>query len=332
MAQDDGTVIEITKNAIAVKYKSGEVTRVPLGKKFGKWQGKVVPHDLITELKVGDKIKAGDPVTYNPMFFQYDWIAGTISYKQGLLGRVALVESPDTLEDGSAISKKLSDKLDTYIVHPRDIIVGFHQEILDIVKVGAEVEPDQVLFTMLDTLATASTEQLFTGESREVLNELSSKNPKADYRGKIVGIEAIYCGDVEDMTESLRAIVEKSDREKSNAAKEQGKARQDGSAPAGFRVDGTIVESNTCILRVRIESVQRMGVSSKIVNGHQMKSVTGRVWETPQLTESGQEIDVFFGYQSLQNRVVNSPELIGTTNNLMVAATLDVIKTYRGSK
>lgn len=332
MAEDDGVVTTVTKNVVVVKYKSGKEVRYPLGKRFGKWQGKVIPHELITELKAGDKFTEGTAITYNPLFFQYDWVAGALSYKQGLLGRVALVETPDTLEDGSAMSSRLAKKLDTYIVHSRDIPIDFTQEVKDLIKVGTDVEYETLLCTLLDTLTTASNERLFTGESREILADISSINPKAETKGKVVAIEAIYCGDPDDMSESLRDIVEKCDREKSNAAREQGKPRQDGSVNAGFRVDGLTVSLNTCIIRVRIECLQDMGNGSKIVTAHQMKSVTGRIWEEDQVTESGQIIDEFFGYQSLQNRIVNSPELMGTTNNLMFAATQAVIKAYRGNK
>ena len=153
---------------------------------------------------------------------------------------------------------------------------------------------------------------------------------RAETKGKVVALEAVYSGDPEDMTESLRAIVEKLDRERSQAAKDQGKPRVDGSVPPGFRVDGTIVDHGTCVLRVRIEVLQEMRNGSKIVTSHEMKSVTGRTWDKPYETESGQKVDLFFGYQTLQNRIVNSPEIIGTTNNLMVAATKAVIKAYRG--
>lgn len=330
MATEPGVVKEVNKNAIVVQFaKSGE-KRYPLGKRFGKWQGKVVPHDLITELKEGEKFKEGTAITYNPAFFQYNWVAGTLSYKMGVLAKVALVENNDTLEDSSAMDAEIARKLNTYIIEDVDVLVKFDQEVENLIKVGAEVEYETVLCNLLDTLSTASTDKFFTGDSREILADLNTVTKRAETKGKVVALEAVYSGDPEDMTESLRAIVEKLDRERSQAAKDQGKPRVDGSVPPGFRVDGTIVDHGTCVLRVRIEVLQEMRNGSKIVTSHQMKSVTGRTWDKPYETESGQKVDLFFGYQSLQNRIVNSPEIIGTTNNLMVAATKAVIKAYRG--
>lgn len=330
MATEPGVVKEVNKNAIVVQFAKAGEKRYPLGKRFGKWQGKVVPHDLVTELKAGDKFKEGTAITYNPAFFQYNWVAGTLSYKMGVLAKVALVENNDTLEDSSAMDAEIAKKLNTYIVETRDILVNFDQEVEGLVKVGTEVEYETVLCNLLDTLSTASSEKFFTDESRQILADLNTVSKKAEVKGKVVALEAVYSGDPEDMTESLRGIVEKLDRERSQAAKDQGKPRVDGSVNAGFRLDGTIVGHHTCILRVRIEVLQEMRNGSKIVTSHQMKSVTGRTWDKPYETESGQKVDLFFGYQSLQNRIVNSPEIIGTTNNLMVAATQAVIKAYRG--
>lgn len=330
MASEDGVVKEITKSAIIVKYAKQGEKRYMLGKRFGKWQGKVVPHDLITELKVGEKFKAQDCLTYNPAFFQYNWIAGTISYKMGVLANIALVENNDTLEDASAMSQLMADKMSTRIVETRDVLVNFDQEVENLIKIGTLVEYETVLCNLLDTLSTASSEKFFTEESRIILADLNTLSKKAETKGTVVAMEAVYCGEPEDMTDSLRTLVEKLDREKSQAAKDRGKPRVDGSVNAGFRIEGNVLALNTCIIRVRIEVLQEMRNGSKAVASHQMKSVTGRVWDKPYETESGQAIDMFFGYQSLQNRIVNSPEIIGSTNNLMIAASRAVIKAYRG--
>lgn len=332
VAREEGVVKEITKNVVVIKYKTGKEERLPLGRRSGKWQGKIVPHELITDLKVGDKFKEGTPITYNPSFFQYNWVSGELAYKQGLLARVAFIENSGTYEDSSEMSTKFTAGLATSIIEERTILVHFNQEVEDLVKVGQEVEYETTLCRLLDTLSTASSDRLFTADSRTILSDLSSITPSAEAKGKVVAIEAIYAGDPDDMTESLRAIVDKADREKSNAAKEQGKPRQDGSVDPGFRVNGVIMEPNSCIIRVAIETSQAMRTGSKVVLGLQMKSVVGRTWDEPMLTESGQEIDMTFGYQSVQNRVLLSPEKLGSTNNLMVAGSLSVAKVFRGNK
>ena len=129
----------------------------------------------------------------------------------GVLARVALVENNDTLEDSSAMSAAMAQKLNTYIIETRDVTVSFDQEIENLVKAGDEVEYETVLCNLLDTLSTASSEKFFTEESRQILSDLNTLSKKAEVKGKVVALEAIYAGDPEDMTESLRTVVEKLD-------------------------------------------------------------------------------------------------------------------------
>lgn len=46
-------------------------------------------------------------------------------------------------------------------------------------------------------------------------------------------------------------------------------------------------------------------------------------------TQSGKPIDAIFGYQSVSNRIVQSAELIGTTNTLLKLISQEVIDIYR---
>nr|DAJ23627.1 MAG TPA: hypothetical protein [Caudoviricetes sp.] len=46
-------------------------------------------------------------------------------------------------------------------------------------------------------------------------------------------------------------------------------------------------------------------------------------------TQSGKPIDAIFGYQSISNRIVQSAELIGTTNTLLKLISQEVIDIYR---
>lgn len=46
-------------------------------------------------------------------------------------------------------------------------------------------------------------------------------------------------------------------------------------------------------------------------------------------TESGENIDAIFGYLSVSDRIVRSPEIMGTTNKLMQVITKKAIEAYR---
>lgn len=48
-----------------------------------------------------------------------------------------------------------------------------------------------------------------------------------------------------------------------------------------------------------------------------MKTVFSEVLEREVRTESGEIVDAIFGEKSMNDRIVNSPYLIGTTNTLL---------------
>lgn len=47
-------------------------------------------------------------------------------------------------------------------------------------------------------------------------------------------------------------------------------------------------------------------------------------------TESGEIIDAVFGGKSVDDRIVNSPAIIGTTNTLLKVISKKAVEIYRG--
>lgn len=61
---------------------------------------------------------------------------------------------------------------------------------------------------------------------------------------------------------------------------------------------------------------------------HQLKTVIRDVIDEPILTEDGDEIDAIFGYKSIDDRIVNSPALVGTAALLMDEITKRAVAMY----
>ena len=70
-------------------------------------------------------------------------------------------------------------------------------------------------------------------------------------------------------------------------------------------------------IKVTFASPVGTGVGDKAVFGNQMKTVVGRVIEGIHETENGDWYDSIFGCKSIQDRIVLSPLLLGTTNTLL---------------
>ena len=315
-ARTDGVVTELTDKVITVHYKDDEVVHYELGRRFGKWAGHVIPHEIITPLKKGSKVKQGTVICYNKKYFTPDHLDPTqIMMKTGVLARTVLWESTDTLDDSSAISSEFAKKLVTLGTHVRNIKVTFDQEVRNLLRAGEEVDHESILCTIHN--ATAGNADIYDEAALSTLSILASSSPRAKMIGKIEKIEVIYTGDLEDMTGTLRALAEKSDNDIRKLNKQLGKKAADGKVEVGYRVDGHPMDSDTAVIRVYITGPTEMGIGDKAVFANQMKSIVARVFDGVNETEDGQPIDAMFGYLSVANRIVLSAELTGTANTLL---------------
>ena len=205
-----GKVTSVTANVITVAYDDGEIVTYEIGRRFGTWVGYILPHDIRTDLKVGDTVRPNDPIVYNSQYFVRDTLdPKQIIYKQGVLARVVLWESPDTLEDSSAISPELSKLLTTQQTEIRYIKVPFDNEIRNLIKVGTVLTPDDILCRLHPR--TAGNADLFDEDSMALLDTLSSSAPRAKLTGIVDKIEVLYAGELDDMSATLRLLVERSD-------------------------------------------------------------------------------------------------------------------------
>ena len=109
-----------------------------------------------------------------------------------------------------------------------------------------------------------------------------------------------------------------------------GRKAVDGRIEADMRVDGHPLGQDAAVIRVYIVGPTAMGVGDKVVYFNQMKSVVGSVMVGTNETEYGVPIDAVFAYQSLANRIVLSPELIATTNTLLLLIGQRAVAAYRG--
>jgi hypothetical protein len=328
-AKKPGKVTAISETGMVVEYDDGTKEGIELGRRFGAAEGATIPHEIRAAVKFGQKFKVGDLLSFNEGFFEKDFLdPSQVLWKPGVTVKVALMESPLTLEDSSAISQKVSHLLRSKTTKIREIIVDFKQSIRSLVKVGQGLESEDILCTIEDE--TTARNDLFDQESLDTLRVLSAQTPKSKAKGVVERIEVYYRGDKEDMSESLRAIANASDREFAQRHRSVGKAALSGQVDDSYRVDGDSLNLDTLAIKIYITAEIGAGVGDKGVFANQMKTVFGHVIEGEVKTESGVEVDAIFGAKSIQARIVNSPDIIGTTTSLLGVLAKRVANKYRG--
>lgn len=330
-AQADGEIIELDDQHVRVRYKDGTEVAVEVGTRYGSVTGTTIPHQVLPNVKVGDKVKEGHVIAYNSGFFSVDPLdPKQVLMKGGILARTAIMERSHTFEDASVISEKLAGRLGTKITKVKTILVSFDQNIRNLVKSGDEVDIDTVLCMIEDSTTTDS--DLFSEDSLDSLKLMSANAPKAKVSGKVEKIEAYYHGDMEDMHDSVKEIAKRSDRQRVKKLKALGEKPTTGQVDGTVRIERDPLDIDTMAIKVYITKTLGAGIGDKGVLGNQMKTVFSSVMTGVNRTKSGEDLDMLFGYMSINNRIVLSPELMGTTNTLLKLMSTKVADKYFSTK
>lgn len=269
----------------------------------------------------------GDTLAYNQGYFKPDPFNNKNSvWKAGVLAKVALMEGTDTFEDSSAVSEDMAKRLGSDITKVRYIFVNFEQNVNNIVNSGDKLDPESILCTVEDSVT--SDNGLFNEDNLHTLKLLSANAPKAKYAGYVDKVEVIYYGDKEDMSDSLRSLADQSDEDLAKQRRSLGQKVVTGQVEDSLRIDNKTLEMDTAVIKFFLTKEDSVDSGDKIVFANQMKSVIGRVMVGQNKTEDGEDIDAIFGYNSIVNRVVLSPEIIGTTNTLLKVISKHVAKVY----
>lgn len=326
-AKDDGKVVSINQKGIIVEYSDGSRKGVALGRIYGKAEGSIYPHDIVSDLKEGQVFKKGDPIAYNTGFFERDMLdPSKIIMKNATLVKAVLFESNQTHEDSSAISKRLSTVFAAKTTKMRNFVIDFNQNLLNVVKLGEKVSPKDILMIIEDEITSGNSS--FDEASLLTLKKLSNQAPRASYLGTVDKIEIFYNGDKADMSSSLKALADRSDRIMIDSCKASGKPVITGEVNSDYRVSGVPLAMDKAEIRFYITIETNTGVGDKIVTANQMKSVVGEVMDYNMTTEDGTEIDFVFGFRSVFARIVNSPTIMGTTNTLLKLIATKASKLY----
>lgn len=328
IAKAPGKVIQKQEDGIIVEYQDGSRKGFATGIIPGKSQETTYPHRIVTPLDVNQTFEPGDPIVYHSGFFEPDYLnPKKIVWKSSKTVKVALYESYQTFDDSSAISQSLAREVETQILKVKSFTVNFNQGILKPVKVGQTVYPDTTLFYIEDEITQGNA--YFDEETTQALQRLAQKSPKAKTKGVVHSIEVFYFGELEEMSDSLRALAKASNVVLKKKRQSTGQPVITGKVTADYRVEGTPLLKNSAEIRVSILVNDIAGIGDKLIFASQLKSVIAEVMESPIVTENQIPVEAVFGFKSIYSRVVLSPFIMGTTNTLLDVIGERAVALYR---
>lgn len=327
VASEDGKITELTDRKLTVKYKSGEVRSFIIGNVEVTAEGSYYPHELVTELKVGDSVKQDDVLFYNKAFFRPSQLdKRRVDYSLGITCFTAFREANYTIEDSSAISNNFAQKMATNVIKLKSKVVDFSQEVSNVLKIGDKVDLDTVLMQIDDFI----TDDMDKDELSRALRRFSALTPRAGAVGVVSGIEVFYNGELEEMSPSLRKLVNQCEKKRKDDAAILGVKFYPNKITRHPRIDGRNIESGQAIIVFRMTINLGMGVSDKLVFSSQLKSTVGQVLFGETTTQQGEEVDSIFGALSGINRIVTSVYKQGAVNTYLRYVGEESYKLWKG--
>lgn len=321
-AEDDGEVTYLDNKKMTVKYGEKEVS-YPITTWTSKEEaGSCYTHQMVPNFKVGDKFFKDDSLIYDSCFFEPDiFYKNRVIYKQGTLVNVAIMENSATYQDSGAISYKLSNRLGTKVTKVISIVVNVNDEIHNMVSIGDSVEPTDVLFNFMSSESENFGD--LDDEILDILKDLKSSAPKAKVRGTIKNIVVYYNTEEEKMTKTMKKIVKESNE---RLLINKGAV---GRVNSSYSIQGKPLLPDEIEIKIYIEVNESMSVGDKAVAGNQCKFTIGEVFSEDIVTEDGKvDVEMMFGFIGIQERIVNSPVLIGTTSTILDLLEKEVIDIY----
>lgn len=328
-ARQPGKVISVSDRGIVVEYADKTREGVILGRRYGDAEGTTYPHDLVTNLKVGDKVGVGETIAYNTGFFEPMAANPKFStLKFGTYANVAFMELPETHEDSCAITPVLAEKLGTWITDPRSYELRFTQNVHEVLPVGSKTEPDTVLMVIEDEITSGT--GIFDAQSTTTLGRLSRDAPRAGGTGTLDNIECFYHGDKADLSPSLRKLVDASDRRRSEMYRAAGGEPITGKVTSDWSVKGSPLQLDHLEVIFNVTSRRGMANADKLVFSEQLKSTVGKVEMREITTVSGRKVDATFGGSSVIKRITLTVVNNGSTIRITDHGEKEAVAAYFG--
>ena len=313
MAKQDGVVVKLTKDMIVVKYKDGTTESGPLGYVPGRSADKTYPHHIVTDLHINHSFKVEDPITYNDAFFARDDLyPNRLCYKQAKMVNVAYIDDLNTHEDSCTVSRTIVPDLTTSKLTVRSILLNATDEIANALNIGDFVYPDTTIMTITDAIGT------YAGDAdADSLKDLMAAVPKANTKGEVIDIEALYYSEFDELSASIQMLVSIADTRLKVKREALGKSKVTGQVGHGHRISGTPMLPGMIEIKYYILSENGVTRGDKFVVGHQLKATIGQVLPDTMRTTNGMTFDVTFGYRSVLARIVHSYQDVGAYSRFM---------------
>ena len=334
-AKEDGVVLsqDDAQGLAIIEYKSGKHDVVEYGNLLNRNSNMYLGNPMTLHVKAGQKIKAGQVLTYNKEFFQ---VRGqNLFMTQGPLCHLCVLEGESTEEDSSDLTESFSERMTTEVVKRKQVSIGAKSNIVSYKKVGDHVVHSDPLMSFEEsddkTGQLTSILSVLGDVDDATLSEIARHTPYANETGEIKDMRVYWTCDLDDMSPSCRKFVQdfinsekkKIKFEESFTNKPSIRRRNiELSTPYRDRIRGAEVnrDQGSVVIEYYIGGRHAMGPGDKLTYYSSLKSIVAHVIPKgmePYSTFGDRRVDATLGMMSIGKRMTLGIYFAGTLGKVI---------------
>jgi len=346
-AKLDGEIIEINEKEkfVKIKYSNNDIATIDLRSRPIK--NSLGGFFITTQLELTEKAKKTMKFEKNQIlavdksFFGENGL-GEISYKSGLLVKVALTPLDQTFEDSLIVTQNLIEKTSCEVTMMRALSLNTKTTLEKIVSVGEKVQPSSPLAifeNIGDDSDLANLLDKIGADFEESIAALSKNISTAKYAGEVVEIRTYYNRKEEELSESLVGFI---NRERNRLEKRKKLAM-------GTSLDESIKvfmpeyttrkkvhgeEFDGVLILFFIKTINVAGDGDKYVSQAPLKGIVARVLEKGEepVAEDGEIIDYILSPLSTISRMTVDVYLQLWTHSILIKTKQNLIEKFKKIK
>lgn len=212
VAKQDGIIEDIKNGIVVIKYKDGTFKSIDTNPSLKKNSSNAfyIESQLKCDKQIGDSVKKGEVVAYDPQHFVKNANDLSASMKLGVLVKIAVTPNWDIYEDSAPITESLSERLATNMIMDKVVSLNQNSYVQSIVKIGDEIKTGDPLI-VFDQSLNDPDQDLFIEEIRKSMGEeivnSTITTVTSKYSGVIEDIRIMSTVDLEELSPSLQKIV-----------------------------------------------------------------------------------------------------------------------------
>lgn len=229
-AKQDGKVVEVKDELMIIQYKDGTYDDIDLSEHPDKNVdgGFFIMNQMVSKYKVGQTFKSGDILAYNPKYITTNDMFGDPCADVGCLARMVVESNGNVYEDSSYCTQAFAERATTKITRQKRVILSRFANIKYMAKIGQVLQPNDPLLTFDDTEDEFSSQLLATiaeeeGDEDEIVGSGAPVVSKTG--GVLKDVYIYYTIPLNEMTPSMRKIVEAYDKDAKSRQKTLNKYR-----------------------------------------------------------------------------------------------------------